>query len=150
LPCLGHLPRAVACPPCRASGLCATLRSASRRLVPYVRRFGRRSFGNNPEHPEVAITVCPCVPRAFAHTLSLPCGGCVPPVDFLFGIRRPPSTAWTARAYRCTPYARICSTCLCSPSPSVLVGCWTSVVVRSAYIKGQYTDTHTHKRMSSV
>ena len=42
-------------------------------------------------------------------------------------------------AYRCTPYLLR----LCSPSPSVLVGCRTSVVVCSAYIKGQNTHIHT-------
>ena len=47
------------------------------------------------------------------------------------------TTTCTAWAYRCTPYPlHWC----CSPSPSVLEGCRTSVVVRSAYIKGQ--DTH--------
>jgi hypothetical protein len=39
-------------------------------------------------------------------------------------------------AYRCTPYPLH----WCSPSPSVLEGGRTSVVVRSAYIKGQNTN----------
>jgi hypothetical protein len=62
------------------------LRSASRGSST-LWRF-RPSFGNNPEHPEVAISVCPCVLRALAHSLSRLCGGCVPPMDFVFGIRR--------------------------------------------------------------